>query len=230
MVNELKIIAIIQCRMTSSRLPAKAMLDLGGKTLLERVIECTKKSKFLDEIWVATSNDKFDDLIEWKSIQAGCNVFRGDLDDALNRYAQCAIKAHADIIVRVTADNPLTSPHLIDFAVKYIVANKCDYVSFNDIPYGAGVEAFRMSALLYANKKCKSIHEREHVTTFITNNANFFKIKLVDCPIENIRRPGIRVTIDTLDDYKVMAKYFGIINDCNYNLADFIKLFDEKRL
>lgn len=230
MVNGQKIVAIIQCRLTSSRLPAKAMLDLGGKTLLERTIESTKRSSILDEIWVATSNDRCDDLIEWKSIQAGCNVFRGDLDDVLNRYAQCAIKANADIIVRVTADNPLTSPLLIDFAVKHIITKKCDYISFNNIPYGAGTEAFTMQALLYANEKSQDLHEREHVTLFIKNNPKFFKIEFVDCPMKDTRRPDIRVTVDTLDDYKIMAKYFSIINDCPHDLVNFIKMTDGKRL
>lgn len=230
MVGKFKFVAIIQCRLTSTRLPAKVMLDLGGKTLLERVIESAKKSTLIDEIWVATSNDRCDDLIEWKSIQAGCNVFRGDLDDVLNRYAQCAIKANADIIVRVTADNPLTSPHLIDVAVKHIITKKCDYVSFNCIPYGAGTEAFTMQALLHANEKSQDLHEREHVTIFIKNNPKLFKIEFVDCPMKDIRRPDIRVTIDTLDDYKTMAKYFSIINDCSHDLASFIKMSDGKRL
>ena len=180
MVNSLKIVAIIQCRMSSSRLPAKAMLDLGGKTILERVIESIAQSSVLDEIWVATSEDILDDLVEWKSIRLGCKVFRGDLNDVLDRYCKCTKICHADIVVRITADNPLTHSKFIDLGVQSIIRKRCDYVAFKNIPYGSGVEVITQSALFTANEKSTNDQEREHVTLYILNNPIKFNINIID--------------------------------------------------
>ena len=230
MVNGLKIVAIIQCRMSSSRLPAKAMLDLGGKTILERVIESAAQSSVLDEIWVATSEDILDDLVEWKSIRLGCKVFRGDLNDVLDRYCKCTKICHADIVVRITADNPLTHSKFIDLGVQSIIRKRCDYVAFKNIPYGSGVEVITQSALFTANEKSTNDQEREHVTSYILNNPIKFNINIIDCPFEEVRRPDIRVTVDTLEDYKNLFFFFSTIQDQSDALETYIDLFDTKRL
>ena len=146
----------------------------------------------------------------------------------MNRYAQCAVKAKADIVVRVTADNPLTSAELIDYVVEYLQTNKCDYVFPKDIPYGAGSEAITIKALLKSNEMYRDMPGR--ITNIIRNSPNLFSVDMPACPLKGIRRPDVRVTVDTLDDYKVMARYFQINYGQANNLRTFIKLFDENRL
>ena len=172
MVNGLKTVAIIQCRISSDRLPAKAMLDLGGKTLLERVMDKTAQSSMLDEIWIATSTDKRDEVIEHKAIISGFNVFRGELDDVLDRYYHCAKKSKADIIIRVTADNPLTHPGLIDSGIKQLVENKLDYVFFKRIPYGCGVEVITNEEVLEVSSR-GSDEKKPHLVVATKSGKKF---------------------------------------------------------
>ena len=230
MVNSLKIVAIIQCRISSDRLPAKAMLDLGGKTLLERVMDKAAQSSMVDEIWIATSTDKRDEVIEHKAVISGFNVFRGELNDVLDRYYHCAKRSNADIIIRITADNPLTYPGLIDSGIKQVIENKLDYVFFKRIPYGCGVEVITKSALFKAHAASVDRQEREHVTLNILNNPDKFKIDLIDCPFEQIKRPEIRVSIDTLDDYLKLSKFYNKIGNKPDTLETYIQMFDDKIL
>jgi spore coat polysaccharide biosynthesis protein SpsF len=107
-------VAIIQARLSASRLPGKVLLDIAGEPMLTRVFERTRRSQLIDEVVVATSEDKSDDRIEDFCVQRAYPYFRGSLHDVLDRYYQAAVQFSADIVVRITADCPIIDPTLID--------------------------------------------------------------------------------------------------------------------
>ena len=225
MVTTGKIIGIIQCRMTSTRLPAKAMLDLGGETLLDRVLLRAKKSNFLDEIWIATSIDKENDIIEKHLKDTGCNIFRGSRDDVLKRFCGCIKEATADYVVRITADNPFTETKFIDLGIAYMLVNDCDYVSFKNIPYGSGVEVIKADALIRVDQKPATNEDREHVTKYILNNQHSFNVQIIEPPWEDLKRPDIRATIDTIEDYLRIKEFYSLCQQ-NDSLNNYIHFID----
>lgn len=109
-----KLVAIIQARMSASRLPGKVLLDLAGEPMLSRVVERTRQSGWLDQVVVATSNHPSDDPIADLCQQRGYSCFRGDLHDVLDRYYQAALQFEADVVARITADCPIIDPQVID--------------------------------------------------------------------------------------------------------------------
>lgn len=225
----MKKIAVIQARLSSSRLPGKVLKDLCGKTLLERVVERVRESNLLDEIWLATSTEKTDDILEIVSKQLNIKLHRGSLNNVLERFCEVAIKSNADIIVRVTADNPLTEPTFIDQGINEMLNSDVDYINFEDVPYGSGVEIIKKESLLLSNKLTNIDEDIEHVTLFIKKNSHKFKIKTLS-PESKFKRPDIRVTIDTLDDYVKMFKVYYLLNNrpssCKDYLEKAISLFD----
>lgn len=208
-----KVVAIIQARLSSSRLPAKVMLDLMGKTVLERVVDRVKLAKLVDEIWIATSTNNEDDLIEELAKKINVKCYRGSLDNVINRYYETAKLAKADIIIRVTADNPLTEPTYIDEAVQLISSRQFDYISFENILVGSGIEAF--SYLSFEDIVLKNElneHNIEHVTSYYYQNEKLYNIEVKN---QNFVSESIKsITIDTFEDYvKVFKIHEKLIAD-----------------
>ncbi|GMN90418.1 hypothetical protein fsci_19060 [Francisella sciaenopsi] len=197
-------LCIIQARLNSSRLPAKIMLDLGGKTLVERVFETVSKSKKIEHVVVATSNDITDDIVGKKLSSVGIEVFRGSLTNVLNRFYILAKKYKAKNIVRVTADNPLMDANLIDELIAIYEENECDYSMFSGAVYGLSAEVFSFAALEEAEKNARNDFDREHVTPYIKEKGNIY-IEPIEKKYHN---PDLRATIDTLDDYISMQKFY----------------------
>src|SRR5690554_5366006 len=114
----MRIGAIIQARMGSSRLPGKVMKELKGKTVLEHVIERVKQSKMIEEIIIATTVHDRDDVIELEAVRCGVKAFRGSEDDVLSRYYYAAKENEIDVVVRITSDCPLIDPRILDEIVE----------------------------------------------------------------------------------------------------------------
>lgn len=176
----MKIVAIIQARMGSSRLPHKVLSDIAGRTMIDRIIERVAAASLIDEIVVATSLSKDDDvLVEHLLASGAAHVFRGSMDDVLSRYYESARLHGATHIVRITADDPLKDPQIIDRAVRLLLDDtSLDYCS-NTItptfPEGLDVEAFTFAALETAHREAQLPSEREHVTPYIWKNSALFK-------------------------------------------------------
>ncbi len=197
-------LGIIQARLSSSRLPAKVMLDLAGKTQLERVYESASHSKKMDKITVATSTESSDDLIALKLADLDIPCFRGDLNNVLERFYLAAVHYKAEHIVRITADNPLTDGALIDTLICEYEANGADYAILKDAPYGLSAEVFSFSFLEKAYNSATSEHEKEHVTPYIRQHG-----KVLESPAPApYNRPELCVTVDTLDDYIKMQRFY----------------------
>ncbi len=200
------VLAIIQARISSSRLPAKAMLSLGGSPLLLRVIQAVQSSKIVNKLVVATSLNDEDKVIYNLCESYGVDCYRGSLDDVLERFHEAVIQYQKpECIIRVTADNPLISPKLLDFLYEHYLSSGVDYAFCEGVPYGASVEIFSFKALEIAFQLASSIDEREHVTPYIKK-----KLKVLNLKAPNkYFYPELRVTIDTLSDYVRMEIFYA---------------------
>ena len=167
--------------MASTRLPGKVLLDIEGKIMLQRIVERISRSEFINKIIVATTLENKDDEIEkFVTQNLNCEIFRGSENDVLDRFYKCAKKYHADLVIRVTADDPLKDPHIIDKAVEIMIKNSnLDYCS-NTIqptyPEGLDIEVIRFSSLERAFYKAIISSEREHVTPYIWKNKHKFNV------------------------------------------------------
>lgn len=216
----MKTIAIIQARMSSTRLPGKILLDLNGKPVLQNIVERIERAKNVDEVIVATSNNKDDDVVELFLQEHNINVFRGSLTNVLERFYYCAKQHNADIVVRFTADNALIDPGLIDEAVSLYKRKTVDYFYYKPtLPLGMGIEIFSFSALEKAYFEANNEECLEHVTPYIKNNPGKFQIFHYEgCENEN-NNSALRFTMDTEEDYrfvKTIYNYFGT-NEFSYN-------------
>lgn len=215
---------IIQARMDSSRLPGKILMQLEGKSILEHVVNSLKFSKLCNKIIVATTINETDDSIETLCNELNVYCFRGSSDDVLNRYYECAKLYQGDLIVRITCDNPLIDPTLVDEAIKICKEKNCDYVSnmiHQTYPIGYLVEVLKFDILKQNNDEIHDALTREHVTHDIRTNIMMYKIKEFFAP-ENLQRPNWRLTVDYENDYELMKKIFKNL----YKLNSYISYSD----
>jgi spore coat polysaccharide biosynthesis protein SpsF len=205
-------IAIVQARVDSTRLPAKVLLDLAGLPVLVRVVERLKRSTQLDKIIVATSASQKDNPIEILCSQRSYPIYRGSELDVLNRFYWAAKSEGAETVVRITADCPLVDPELLDVGMTRFASKQqsYDYLVNNGFPRGFDFEIFTFAALERAWTEDKRPAMREHVTPYIYQNPDLFRLGAIDCPIDT---SGIRLTIDTLDDYLLVNTIFAAIPD-----------------
>ena len=226
-----KVVAIIQARMGSTRLPGKVMKDLCGKTVLAHDIERVRQSKYIDEIVIATTKFKEDDIILREALENGAKVYRGSEDDVLRRYYEAAKENKADVIVRITSDCPLIDPFIVDEVIKVylnsnydLVTNAGFYPENRTYPRGLDVEVFSFDILKKAFQEAKEMYQREHVTPFIYENSkNIYYYK------NNIDYSKYRWTLDTEEDYKLIEIIYKNLykGKHDFYVEDISKLFDD---
>lgn len=211
-IKKQKYLCIVAARMGSVRLPGKVLMKVGNLTLLEYLIKRIKFSRNIDKIIVATGNLRSNDKIEKICQKIGIGCFRGSEDDVLDRYYKCSLEnPQYNYIIRLTADNPLVDPYVIDELIDFSRKNpKYDYVS-NDLvrtfPYGMDVEIFKSQALTKIARETKDLADREHVTRYIKNSKKFKK-KNIKCPHD---LSHLRLTVDYKEDFN-MVKF--LIKKC----------------
>ncbi len=195
-----RVIAIIQARMGSSRLPGKSLMDLAGMPLLGRVIAQVAGAKLLTDIVIATSNDATDDAIAEFANEHGYNVVRGSENDVLSRYQLAAASASADIVVRITGDCPLHSPDTIDEVIRAFLEARVDYAC-NTNPYtrpdGQDVEVFTREILDLAAANATFAPDREHVTPWMKRCKD---ASILNFRHANSHHPDLRWSVDHPDD------------------------------
>lgn len=170
------IVAIIQARMSSIRLPGKIMAKICDRPILWHVCNRLKRASLVDEIVVATSINAEDDLVARACVEWGVNTFRGSLDDVLDRYYSAASASSAVTIVRITADCPLIDPVIIDSLIEKFSSGAVDLLGLDStFPDGLDTEVFSFSALERTWKEARLASEREHVTPYMINNPQLFK-------------------------------------------------------
>jgi len=213
------------------------MLNLGGLPALVHVIRRVKRAKQVSEVVVATSRESGDDEIVELSARENVGIYRGSLDNVLQRYVEAASQFSGDVIVRITGDSPVLESQWIDDAILKLKSNQLDYVgakSPEEFPVGMGNEVMTFELLQKSLKLSKTQEDFEHVTWYCLSHQNEFKIAFLSNP-DKISGVDFRVTLDEESDLKLLREVFARLGStCSYqNLADLYKkepsLFDINR-
>ncbi|MCK4852251.1 MAG: glycosyltransferase family protein [Candidatus Omnitrophica bacterium] len=180
-----KVVAVVQARMGSTRLPGKALMDIEGHPMLWHVVNRLGYCGSIDNIVVATSSDKKDDDIERFCVGHGIDFYRGSEEDVLDRYYRASIVSRADVVVRITADCPLIDPQVSDKVISGYLKNESVFEAASNTlkrtyPRGLDTEVFSFSALERAWKEARKDYEREHVTAYIYEHPDRLKVYSVE--------------------------------------------------
>mgnify|MGYP006304579055 CR=1 FL=1 len=211
------VVAIIQVRMGSSRLPGKVLEDIGGKPMLYRVVVRARRAQTLGRVVVATTHDASDDPVAAYCLAQGFPFFRGDPRDVLDRYFQAASHFNASIVVRLTGDCPLIDPLEIDRTVRAFHAGAADFAANRlpppwqrTTPIGMDTEVVSMKALEKAWHAADQKHHREHVMPYFYEEADRFKILVAD---HDPDLGHLRLTVDTPEDLTLTRKIYSYFDD-----------------
>jgi len=224
------ILTILQARVSSSRLPGKVLMPLCGKAMLSRQIERIRRSTSIQRLLVATSDDESDDAIEAICRAEGVECFRGSLNDVLDRFYQAALVMRPTHVVRLTGDCPLTDPALIDSLVEYYLKGACDYAS-NALeptyPDGLDAEIFRFVCLAEAWREAKLPSQREHVTPFIYQQPERYKIGALRGSID---LSHMRWTVDEPADFEFISRIYDELYVLNpsFTTEDILHLLERR--
>jgi len=205
-----KVVASIEARMGSTRLPGKVLMEIEGQPALQRLITRLKKCRCLDGIVLATSTASADDeLANWaKSLGLSC--YRGSEDDVLQRVVYAHQMMNSDVIVEVTGDCPLLDSEIIDLGIETFLANDCDVVTnarYPSYPQGADVQVFRADALAYVASNIDDPAVREHVSLYFYENPSLYRIIHLIAPLAQ-RAPNIRLQLDYAEDLAFIREVY----------------------
>lgn len=208
----MRIIAITQARIGSTRFPNKILKKIGNKTILDIHLNRVLKSKRISKLIVATTFEEGVEQILEIANNNNVAYYQGDTNNVLDRYYQAASKENPDFVVRLTSDCPLIDATLIDEVIEYAVKNDLDYCSnclVENYPDGQDIEIFKFSALKKTWKEAALPSEKEHVSSYIYKNSTFknntmFKAKNYSNISENYK--DIRLTVDEKPDFEVIKQ------------------------
>ena len=244
-------IAIIQARMSSTRLPGKVFLDINGEPMLAHVIKRAKRAKLVDEVVLATTTDPSDDPIAEFCAERGYNFTRGSLNDVLDRYYQAAREYNAEVIVRLTADCPVLDADIVDETVNRLleirnqglvdfVANRLPPPMGRTFPIGLDTEVCTFAALENAWENATEKHQREHVMPYLYEGTKLntkkrllhtgtsprgFKIALLN----HVPDYGkLRWTVDTPEDLEFIRQIFARFDNDDFDWHDILALLERE--
>lgn len=225
----MKIIASIECRMTSSRLPGKVLMSaLDDMSMLEVMIKRVQKSKLIHGIILATTINKDDDSIVELAKKLKVDYFRGSENDVLGRVVQAHKSINSDIIVELTGDCPLIDPILIDQCIETYLDGQYDYVSNNNkrtFPDGSDVQVFSLKVLEEANNNTLDPLDREHVSKYLYENEKY-SIFTIEAQGEYYW-PTLGVTLDEQEDYELLKRIFKHFDNIYFSTLDYINYLKE---
>ena len=230
----MKIVTVIQARMSSSRLPGKVMLPILGQPLLYRMIERVKAAELIGQLVIATSTNPEDDEIEKFCEEENLVCYRGHLTDLLDRHYQVAKNYKAEAVVKIPSDCPLIDPKIINKVLqKFIDHDEYDFVSNlhpATYPDGNDVEIMSFEALEYAWRDASKDYEREHTTPFIWEHDENFGIGNVEWETGLDYSATHRWTIDFPEDYEFIRKVYSELYAGNplFTLKDILDLLKQK--
>ncbi len=221
-----KIGLFLQVRLNSTRMPGKALLDLHGKPLIIQVME--RLMVIPAEIRAVLTSVESLPLLKPLATEMGWEVFTGSTQNVLQRFAEAAIYYDVDVVIRATGDNPLLSSEIALETLGLFKKRKCDLAYLEPIPYGSGVEVISKDALLNAYKNATTPYQLEHVTPYIYQNKDKFKIVSDKPHDDEIARNDVRITIDTREDYEKVNYMFRDMakNFTNVHIKSVIKEWD----
>lgn len=231
--NKLRIGFIIQARMGSTRLPGKVLMPIPiitGKPVLSWIVQSLKRSKYFKEnnICVATSTNKMDDIIYKYCIKSKINCYKGSESDVLGRFCKIIEEEQFDIIIRLTADNPLLDISILDELITFHLANKNHYNCTKGLPLGMNFEIVDAATLIKINKLKLSKSNREHVTLYIKMNSLFKKGSL-NFEKKYVNLSKKRLTIDYYSDFIVVSSIINIGMKLKLDGISLIKYIQENQ-
>ncbi len=226
-----KVIALLQARTDSTRLPGKVLLNILNKPMIIHQLHRTSKSKYIDELIVVTSDEKSDDDLTKTIFDYGVKVFRGDKKNVLKRFYDCAnflSLSDNDIIVRLTGDCPLHDADIIDESISKFIDSNCDYLA-NCVepiyPDGLDVEVFSYRALKTAYQNATKISDLEHVTPYIRNSDDF----KVEALAKAIMHPEWRLTVDEQSDFSLITKIYEYFNSTYFSFEQIVDYLESNQ-
>lgn len=225
----MNISAVIQARTGSTRLPGKVLKMLCGTPILAHVIRRVKPCKRISGIIVATTDRPHDDVIAELALKEGTYVFRGSESDVLDRYYKAAKRFDADIIVRITSDDPLVDYEIVDRVIENLLETGSDYSCNNmppTYPYGLDAECFTFNALEKAWENAADAEEREHVTPYIRKHKDIFKLASITSDTDY---SDLRLTLDTQDDFERIDNIYRALYGKNelFSMQDIIQYLSD---
>lgn len=206
-----KIGAIVACRMKSSRLKQKALLPIRGVPSVERCLQNCLQMPHVDLVVLATSTLEEDAVLENYTVGGSVKFWRGDPDDVIQRYLGACDRYGIDVIVRVTADCPVISPEITDFLLKSHFETGADYTGPKSCAVGSSPEIYNVEALRRVIALLGKANYSEYMTWYMRNNADIFKVNLVDLPIELQR--NYRLTLDYPEDLEMFNRLYSILDE-----------------
>lgn len=206
----IRILGILQARVSSSRLPAKALAPILGRPMLAQQLDRVRRARSLDALVVATSTAPSDDAIEALCASEGVTCFRGSLDDVLDRFYQAARAYAPQHVVRLTGDCPLIDPDLIDGVVAFALAGQFDFGGTDPkrVPDGLDVEVLRFAVLEHAWRQATRPSDREHVSLMILRQPDRFRIGLFAGGLDS---GHLRLTVDEADDLELVRRIYAAL-------------------
>ena len=204
----MKVVAIVQARMGSTRFPNKVMKPICGVPMIELLLKRLAKSQELDHIVVATSIDSSNKALIEHVESLGFACEQGSEDDVLERYVQAAEKHKSDVVVRITGDCPLVDPNLVDDCIREFHSQNVDYLSNTNpptYPDGLDVAVVKTNALQIASRNSHEKYQREHVMPYIRNSKDF----QLGCLKNSEDLSSLRWTVDEPEDFDVITNIFN---------------------
>ncbi|MFH2135419.1 MAG: glycosyltransferase family protein [Pseudomonadota bacterium] len=228
----MKIIATIEARMTSSRLPGKVLMQAAGKPMLEHLVERLRAVPSLDGVVLATTVNATDDELEDFSKKVGIVCYRGSEQDVMARVIGAAETAGADIVVEITGDCPIIDPQIVEQTIAMFKAHQADYVSnahIRSYPDGMDVQVFHLSTLKRSMSMTEDMLDHEHVTLHIRNHPEIFSHVHLVAPPE-IHWPELGLTLDEPKDFELIKKVIEHFEPTNplFSCLDVVRLLRNK--
>ena len=224
------IVAIIQARMSSQRLPGKVLMDISGKPMLQHIIDRVNEAKLINDIVIATTTKEEDKSIIQLIADNGMKGYRGSELDVLDRYYQTVARykrigrtSNINTIVRITSDCPLIDPRIIDKTIEFYLNGNFDYVSnVETYPDGLDTEVFSYNALAKTWKEAKEPRDREHVTSYICSHPKKFKVGLLESGQDFSK---YKWSVDTIEDLEFARTIYRKLGNKFY-MEDILKLLE----
>jgi len=219
-------IILIAVRLKSKRLKKKSIVKLYDKPLIIHLTERVAQSKMCSDVIWCTSKNKQDDELEDLAIKNDIKIFRGSEKDVMSRFIEVGDNYKAKNIVRVTGDNPLTDPEIIDYLIKMHNKNNSDYTYCNTSPIGTRSEIICLNMLKKCYKLIQDPQSSEYMT-WMLNRPDYFKVQILNFPNLKINRPEISLSVDDIDDLNNVGKIYRNFKKNIPNLETIIKWIDK---
>ena len=228
----MKVVATIEARMTSSRLPGKVLLMANGKPMLEHLVNRLKAVSSLNGIILATTINSTDNVLEEFANKMGIDCYRGSEDDVMSRVIGAAESVNTDVIVEITGDCPIIDPEIVEQTIRLFLANNAEYVGNSHLrsyPDGMDTQVFYLDTLKRSFKMTEDRLDREHVTLHIRNNPILFSQLHLVAPPE-LYWPELGLTLDEPADYELLKNIIEEIGKVNplFSCLDVVRLLRKK--